>query len=163
MDIYPWIVLLHVVGAFMFAIAHGVSAFGAFSIRAARQDPGRVRAFLEVSGYSLGVMYVGLLMLLVGGIWAGIHGGHFGRGWIWAAVVILVVIIGVMYAMASRFYAGVRTAVGLPSQTDKNPTGPGASPEALATLLDNRRPEILAAIGGLGFLVILWLMVVKPF
>jgi hypothetical protein len=163
MEIYPWIVLLHVVGAFVFAIAHGVSAFSAFAIRAARQDPNRVRAFLEVSGYSLGAMYVGLLMLLVGGVWAGIAGDHFGRGWIWAALVLLVVIIVVMYAMASRFYGEARTAVGLPSQTEKNPTGPGASPEALAALLDNRRPEVLVTIGGLGFLVILWLMVVKPF
>jgi hypothetical protein len=163
MEIYPWIVLLHVVGAFLFAIAHGVSGFAAFAIRAGRTDPVRVRAVLEVSGYSLGAMYVGLLMLLVGGVWAGIYGGHFGRGWIWAALVLLVAIIVVMYAMASRFYGEARTAVGLPSQTEKNPTGPGASPEALAALLDNRRPELLVTIGGVGFLVILWLMVVKPF
>jgi hypothetical protein len=163
MEIYPWIVLLHVAGAFVFAIAHGVSGFTAFAIRADRHDPVRVRALLELSGHSLAAMYVGLLMLLVGGIWAGISGDHFARGWIWAAVAILVVIIVVMYAMASRFYGEVRTAVGLPSQSEKHPTGPGASPEALAALLDNRRPEILVTIGGVGLLIILWLMVVKPF
>lgn len=163
MEPYPWIVLLHVVGAFVFAIAHGVSAFSAFAIRAARQDPARVRAFLEVSGYSIGAMYVGLLMLLVGGIWAGIYGGHFSRGWIWTALVILVVVIAAMYAMATRYYGQVRIAAGLPSSVVKEPGGGAASSEALAALLDNRRPEILATIGGLGFLVILWLMVVKPF
>lgn len=163
MEPYPWIVLVHVVGAFAFAIAHGVSAFSAFAIRAARHDPNRVRAFLEVSGYSIGAMYVGLLVLLVGGVWAGIHGGHFGRGWIWTALVILVVVIAAMYAMATRFYGQARHAVGLPSQIDKDPAGPGASTEALAALLDNRRPEALATIGGVGLLVILWLMVVKPF
>lgn len=162
MDIYPWIVLLHIVGAFLFAIAHGVSGFAAFAIRAAKGDPARVRTLLEVSGYSLGAMYVGLLMLLVGGIWAGIYGGHFGRAWIWVAIVVLVVVIGAMYAMASRYYAQVRQAVGLPSMLDKEPSS-GASPADLDALLSNRRPEILTAVGGVGLLVLLWLMVVKPF
>ena len=162
MELYPWIVLLHVVGAFVFAIAHGVSGFAAFAMRAARHEPDRVKVLLEISGYSLGVMYVGLLMLLIGGIWAGISGDHFGRGWIWAAIVVLVVVIGAMYAMASRHYALVRNAVGLPSIVDKAPTGP-ASAEVLAGLLDTRRPEILVTIGGVGLLVLLWLMVVKPF
>ena len=162
MEFYPWIVLLHVVGAFLFAISHGVSGFAAFSIRAAKRDPDRVKALLEVSGYSLGTMYLGLVLLLIGGIWAGISGGHFGRGWIWTAIVVLVVVIVAMYVMASRYYAQVRQAVGLPSTLDKEPSS-GSSPADLEALLTNRRPEILATIGGVGLLVLLWLMVVKPF
>lgn len=162
MELYPWIVLLHIVGAFVFAISHGVSGFAAFAIRAARQDAPRVRALLELSGYSLGTMYVGLLMLLVGGIWAGIYANHFARGWIWAALVVLVLITVAMYAMATRYYARVRQAVGLPSSLDKEPAG-SAPAGSLEALLDNRRPEALITIGGVGLLVILWLMVVKPF
>ena len=37
MDWYPWIVLAHVIGAFGFILAHGVSAFVAFRIRADRR------------------------------------------------------------------------------------------------------------------------------
>lgn len=162
MELYPWIVLLHVVGAFLFVIAHGVSAFAAFAIRSAKTDPSRVRALLEMSGTSLGVMYIGLLMLLVGGIWGGIAGGHFARGWIWTAIIVLVVVTVAMYAMASRYYALVRNAVGLPSMVDKEPTG-SASPDELAALLTNRRPEALVTIGGVALLVLLWLMVLKPF
>ena len=162
MEIYPWIVLLHVVGAFVFAISHGVSGFAAFAIRAARRDPVRVRALIELSGYSLGAMYIGILMLLVGGTWAGIYAGHFSRGWIWAAIVLLVLIMGLMYALASRHYARVRQAVGLPSMLDKEPAAASATPVSLEVLLANRQPEILATIGGVGLLVILWLMVVKP-
>jgi hypothetical protein len=161
-ELYPWIVLLHIVGAFLFAISHGVSAFAAFAIRDAKHDAIRVRTLVDVSGYSLGTMYVGLLLLLVGGIWAGIYGGHFSRGWIWAALVLLVVVIVAMYAMASRFYGQVRNAVGLPSMTDKAPAG-SAPPEVLDALLTNRRPEALLGIGAVGLLLILWLMVVKPF
>jgi len=162
MDPYPWIVLLHIVGSFVFAISHGVSGFVAFALRAARQDPARVRALLELSGYSLGAMYVGLLMLLVGGIWAGIYANHFARGWIWAALVLLILITVAMYAMATRYYARVRQAVGLPSSLDKEPVAV-ASLESPEALLANRRPEVLVTIGGVGLLLILWLMVVKPF
>jgi hypothetical protein len=67
-----------------------------------------------------------------------------------------------MYAMATRYYAKVRQAVGLPSSLDKEPVAVASleSPEALLT---NRRPEVLVTIGGVGLLLILWLMVVKPF
>lgn len=162
MDPYPWIVLLHIVGAFVFAISHGVSGFAAFAIRASRQDPVRVRALLELSGYSLGSMYLGFVMLLVGGIWAGIYANHFARGWIWAALAILVLVAVAMYVMATRYYARVRQAVGLPSALDREPAGSGPV-EPLDVLLANRRPEALVTIGGAGLLVILWLMVVKPF
>jgi hypothetical protein len=162
MEIYPWIVLLHIVGAFVFAVAHGVSTFAAFAIRAAKRDPGRVRTLVELSGSSLGAMYVGLVMLLIGGIWAGMYAGYFARGWIWAAIVVLVVVVAAMYLMGSRYYARVRQAVGLPSMVEKEPAG-AAGPELLDPLLTNRVPEILMAIGGVGLLVLLWLMVVKPF
>ena len=39
---------------------------------------------------------------------------------------------------------------------------PPIEPEALAVYLDSRVPDILAAIGGLGLLVLVWLMVMKP-
>lgn len=35
MEWYPWVVLAHVIGAFGFVFAHGVSAFVAFRLRAA--------------------------------------------------------------------------------------------------------------------------------
>jgi hypothetical protein len=41
----------------------------------------------------------------------------------------------------------------------------GAPPiavEDLSRRLDNRRPEILAAVGGIGLLILTWLMVLKP-
>ena len=40
-------------------------------------------------------------------------GSWFGQAWIWAAIVVLVVIIALMYALASRYYGQVREAVGL--------------------------------------------------
>ena len=164
MDLYPWVVLTHVLAAFGFAMAHGVSVFAAFSMRSSN-DPAAVRTLLGVSGMSIGALYISLLVLLVAGIAAAIMGGWFGRGWPWAAIVVVVVIVIAMYAMASRYYANIRSAVGLPSTNDKKgePPPPPVSDEELARLLDTRRPEALAAIGFGGFVVLVWLMELKPF
>ena len=46
------------------------------------------------------------------------------------------------------------------------PTDPDPAPlpiDEVAALLDTKRPELLALIGGGGFLVILYLMMFKPF
>jgi hypothetical protein len=67
--------------------------------------------------------------------------------------------------MASRYYATVRSAVGLPSMNDKkgDPPPTPKSREELMTILDTRRPEALAAIGFGGFVILVWLMELKPF
>jgi hypothetical protein len=155
MDLYPWVVLVHVVAAFLFAIAHGVSAFVSFRLRAER-EPARVRALLDLSGSALGTMYGALVVLLVAGIAAGITRDWFARLWIWAALATLIVVVVLMYALASRYYASVREAVGVRSIST-----PKGAPDP--TPVDSRRPDVIAGIGFAGFVVILWLMVVKPF
>ena len=161
---YGWLVLLHIVGAFVFVMGHGVSMWVSFQVRSER-DPTRIRTLLELSSRSLGMVYGGLLLLLLGGIVAGIVGNWFGRGWIWASLATLVLITVLMYAIATRYYAAVRQAVGLPTyNAPKNAPPPApASAEELDRLLDSRRPDLIALVGGIGLLVILWLMVMKPF
>ena len=164
MDLYPWLVYLHIAGAFLFVLAHGVSALVAFRLRAER-DAGRMTALLELSRASLGVMYVGLLTLLVAGIVAAINRNWFSQGWPWAAIVVLLGVTVAMYALASRYYAGIRQALGLPSMNDKKGDAPPQPRpvEDVIPLLDTRRPEQIAIVGFAGLLVILWLMVLKPF
>jgi hypothetical protein len=163
-EFYPWLVLLHVVGAFGFVLSHGVSAYMAIALRRER-DPARIRALLDLSSVSLGGMYGSLALLLIAGIAAGIVGGWFGRAWIWLALVTLVIVIVAMYAMASRYYGELRSAVGLPSYRDQKggPPPAPASPETVAAMLASPIPGAILAVGLIGLLVILWLMVVKPF
>jgi hypothetical protein len=163
-DWYPWIKLLHVIGAFGFVLAHGASAFAAIRIRDER-EPARVAALLDMSGISLGLMYVSLLVLLGAGIAAGFIGGFWGRAWIWVAIGVLALVIGAMYPLGSQHYANVRRAVGIKAYTDPKDAPPPEpmAPAELETLLASNRPYLLAVVGGIGLLVILWLMVVKPF
>jgi len=159
---YAYIVLLHVVGAFVFALAHGVSI--AVSLRLSGvTDREEMRGLLSLSQLAVGGLYVGLVLLLSGGVWAGFAGNHWGHAWIWTALAILVVIIVAMYAIATPFYSRMRVAAGVttdPAMLER--FGPIDADE-LAAMAASRRPVALAAIGGIGLLLILWLMVVKPF
>lgn len=129
------------------------------------RDPARIRLLLDLSGRSLGLVYGSLVTLLIAGIVAGIMGGHFARGWPWAAIVVLAVTIGLMYGLASRYYGRIREAVGIRSyMTPKDAPDPTpASPEELAALLDSRRPDVIAIVGVVALLILLWLMYFKPF
>jgi hypothetical protein len=161
----PWIVFIHIAGAFGFVLSHGASAFVSFRVRAER-DPARIGALLDLSSSTLGVMYTSLLVVLVAGILAAIVGGYFnGRFWPWAAIITLVVVAGAMYPLATQYYAQIRRGLGqrVYGMKPNDPDPVPLEPAALAALLDNRRPEAIAAVGVIGLLVLLWLMVLKPF
>src|SRR5258705_81433 len=102
-SMYEWIVLLHIVGAFVFVLSHGVAVFVAYELPKQR-DSGRIVALLDVSGTSLNGAYLGLLLLLIGGIWAGIYRDWFKSTWIWAALVVFVLITVVMYLVATPYF-----------------------------------------------------------
>lgn len=164
MDLYPWIVFGHIAGAFIFAMSHGVGAWSSFRLDRER-DPASVRALLELMSESLSGVYVGLLALLVFGIWAGIIAGHFARGWIWAALILVIAIAVAMYLMATRYYAGLREAVGLRTQqTEKDAPDPIPVGQAELDAMLARNPSAaLAGVGFGGLALILFLMVLKPF
>jgi uncharacterized membrane protein len=157
MDLYPWFVFAHLFGLVLFAISHGASAFMAFRLRTAR-DAKVVTALLEVGSMSLGPMYIGLLLLIVGGLGAAWTANLWGQQWIIASIVVFVVVLVAMWAVASPYYMNLRKAI-----AEVGPDGtPTMSPDALAAQLDSRRPEILMAVGTIGLLLLVWLMVIKP-
>ncbi len=131
---YQWFVFTHLVGLVIFLFAHGASAFTTYQIRGMR-DPAIVSGYLQVSLIATRVAYIGLLLLLVGGAGAATSNGFWSQVWVFGSVIVLIVVIVTM---------------------------PPISGEARAAYLDSRRPDILGAIGGLGLLVIVWPMVMKP-
>ena len=159
--LYPWLVFAHLVGAFGFALAHGVSAAVALRLTREREIE-RVRALLELSQMATGGMYVALTLLLIGGVSAAFVAGLWGRGWIWAATATLVFVVFFMYARASRYYGELRGAVGMVNYQRRDaPLAVDA--DEMARLLASPRGYELAGVGGLGLLVIVWLMYFKPF
>jgi amino acid transporter len=159
-----WIVFLHVLGAFMFVAGHGVSMYSVFAVRKER-DRGRLAALLDLSGWSLAVAGIGLLVLLVSGIVAGIVLQSFGPWWIWISLALLVGIGILMTPIGGTYLRNLRIAIGQrprnakPGDPDPVPVSDGelAAPQA------SSRPEQLLAIGAGGFIVIVYLMMFRPF
>lgn len=158
--LYPWLVFIHIAGVVLFVAAHGVSMFAAFSIRGQR-DPRAVAVLLTASKRAVGLAYLGLLLLVIGGVGAGIGLGVMDRIWIIGSIVLLVAVMSAMYGIATTYYVGIRTLVG-----DGLERGDDASPlvdrHVLEARLDTRRPEALVLIGGSGLAILVWLMVFKP-
>ena len=163
-SLYNWVVFAHVAGAFAFVLAHGVSAGVALRLRQERELP-RIQALLDLSNVATQGLYIGLVILLIGGITAAFMAGLWGRGWIWAAIALLVALIAFMYVRATPYYGAVRRAAGLGYYIiGKGGGGPEpVNTGDLARLLGSSRATELTAVGTIGLLLIVWLMVMKPF
>lgn len=154
---YEWWVFLHILGVFGFLLGHGVSVGVTFRLRRER-DPGRVNALLELSGSSLIIFFYGLLVLVVAGVVAGFLGKWWDEGWIWTALGVLVGISVAMSVLARPYYKRVRlVAEAMASGSE------AVTEDQFVAILRSPLPLVIAAIGFAGLLVLLWLMMFKPF
>jgi amino acid transporter len=153
--VYQSIVLAHVLTAFAFVFAHGTSFFTIARLRRERH-PDQLRLLLDVSKSSLNVANLAGIALILLGIWAGIEGGWWnnGRMWLWTAVIVLIIVIVLMTVLISRHTYPLRDALA---------KEPGPSPDDLERMLSTSQPMIGSVVGSLGPVVIIWLMMTKPF
>ena len=163
MDVYPWVVIAHVFFVIIAFGAHGTSAFAMFQARR-ETDRARLAAVLDLSGASLAVAGVGLILALLLGIIAAIMGGHFGRLWPWAAIGVVVVVFGVMTPVGANPMSDLRKALGLPGRGDKpgEARAPGSNADVAAAQA-RLRPDLLSIIGVGAIAILVWLMEAKPF
>ena len=136
---HRWWVFLHIAGAFGFLMAHGVSAYVTLRLPKER-DPARVSQLLELSASSVGFMWNSIGLLLIGGIAAGFTGQFWGQGWIWAAIVILVVVMAAMYAMGTTWAKRLRTISGAMVEGTEAVSRP-----QFEEILRSKRPYTIAA------------------
>ena len=153
---YRWWVFLHLAGVFGFLLAHGASVSVLFRLRKER-DREKIRELLQFSGSTVRLFYVSLLVLVIGGVGAGLQAHWFKQKWIWEAIGVLVVVTVAMIVVARPYYRRIAEA------TELRPSGvPRVSDEDLATRLKSSTATIVALLGFGGLLVILWLMIFKP-
>ena len=148
-----WWTYLHLAGAFGFLAAHGVAVAVALRLRRER-DPARCRAFLDLSRSTRPWMYVSLLVLIVAGVVRGFQLHAWSQGWIWAALGLLIAMLVAAFPLAVPYYVRVRRAVA---------EGADTPPDRLEALLRSPRPLVILWVETAGLLVILWLMIFKPF
>lgn len=164
MELYPWVVLTHVVAAFVFILGHGVSGFVAFRVRT-EPDRAKLATLLELSQGSYPLTFAALLVAIVTGIAAAIMGGHFSQVWPWAAIGVLVGVTAAMTPVATFPMTSLRRGLGMPTRDDlKKGIVPEAVSDAeLVVLRSKLRPDLVAAIGLIGLVALVWLMQAKPF
>ncbi|MGE5334921.1 MAG: hypothetical protein ACM3N4_09505 [Nitrososphaerota archaeon] len=164
---YSTLVFLHVVGILGFLTAHGVAVAIAFKVRGERSVE-RLRALLDLSSAMRATGIISLLLFLVSGIIAGFMGDWWGQVWIWASLGLLVVIGIAMNVLGSRPLNRIRQLTQpVPAKASARAADPALAPLAddqqIASILAATHPLLLTVIGGGGTVLILWLMMAKPF
>jgi hypothetical protein len=167
-DLAPFhreIVFVHIIGVFVFLLAHGVSAGVLLRLRFER-NPHAVRTLVDLSARSIGVMGIGATMWFFGGILAGFSGNFWtgGQLWIWASLIIAIAVIALMTPMGKFYLNRVRAAVGVdPKGKPGQVVAVEPDPAELDAAIASGRPLLLAIIGIATVVVLTWLMMYKPF
>jgi len=119
----------------------------------------------DMSGYMWLVMILSLLVLLIVGVVISFMGNWWSMGWTWASLALSLGITIWMFVIGQGTYHPMRKAFGLPymQKGKEMPSEEPVSEEERQALVAKTRPwEILLVSYG-GFVVILWLMMFKPF
>jgi uncharacterized membrane protein len=147
--LYVWLKFIHILSVGVFLFVHGIAGGLGFLLRAAPVSAG-TRPLLNVSRITGQASYPLLLLILISGIWMA-FAGSFGRTvWPWAALGILIVTIAFMGYIARPYYMAREAAK----------SGDDA---AVAAQLSKAMPELAGGVGALAVVLILALMVFKPF
>ena len=162
--LYKIIVFLHVVSTFAFLLSHGAAVSMSFALKRER-DPQKIKTLLDLSNTSNPLMLWTLLSTIVFGVIAGFQLHWWKFGWIWASLVLLVIIVFLMARLGAEVYGEARKVAGLPYKIKGKPfpPEPPKSDEELFAVLEKSNPVLLTIIGYGGYAVIAWLMLVKPF
>ncbi len=159
-----WLIFLHVLGVLTFFLAHGASAAMAFKIRK-ETDFARIRAMLDLS-WSTGILVVvSFLVMGLTGIILPFLIHIWNRGYIWASIVLMLVVFIYMAVFNETHYKQLRRLVGLPYMKGSKqlPAEPPSSPEEVAELLAKSSVTGLVVVGYIIPAIVLWLMIFKPF
>jgi uncharacterized membrane protein len=121
------------------------------------REPQQVAGILQLSAATVTAFYVSTLVLLVGGIGAGVAGQWFDQGWIWVSIGLLAAVGVFMFPIARKHFRRIRMVLELME------TGTAVSRDDFARVLGAGNPAMTAGTGFVGIMLILYLMVLKPF
>jgi len=153
---YGWWKFIHLAGVVGFVAAHGTSMAATVLMRRIR-EPQQVSGILQLSAATVSAFYVSTVVLLAGGIGAGVQGGGVGQGWIWVSLGVLIGVGVLMFPMARGHFRRIRMVLELMD------TGTAVSREDFTRVLTSGSPVLTAGTGFVAILFIVYLMVLKPF
>lgn len=140
MTAYNGLLFLHIAGLGLFLVGHGYAG-----ITALTRNSALLRSQLLVDRFAM----PGLLLVVVTGIALGFMGGWWRAGWLWTAIVILVVVSVGMGFMSVPYHRARKAQI--------------AGDEAGTAVYARARPDVLAWMGSVALFLIIFLMILKPF
>jgi hypothetical protein len=156
-----WLVLAHVAAALGLMLAHGVHTTVMWRFRR-EPDPEIALAFFRVVPRTT-LIRVLLVLIVLTGVAGGFVSQYWGQGWIWTSLVLLALISEAMRRWGGGYYgrisAAAETAIAARTADPDSSTWQVGYDAARLSW----HPAGVSAIGLGGLLVILWLMVLKPF
>jgi hypothetical protein len=153
---YKVVLYLHVLSVLALLATHGVSMVVLYRIRPER-DRKKILDLITLSGETTLPMYISLGGIILFGVLAGLDGQFFDEAWIWVSIVLLLLVVGLMTAVAKPYFARIKEACQV------RPSGvPRVSDEELGQILGGGTAHLITAIGAIGLLAILYLMLFKP-
>jgi len=163
-SLYEWIRFLHMVAAISFMVSHGTSIAISFRLKK-EEDVERIKTMLDISGSMWIAMILSLLVAGIAGIVLGFMLSWWSQWWIWVSIVLLVVITIWMFQVGQSTYHQLRKTLGMPYQAGgkEMPAQEPAPIEDSYALIARTRPGLMLLVGYGGFVVVIWLMMFKPF
>jgi hypothetical protein len=157
---YNWIVYLHVVVIFIFLIQHAAEIWVSFKLRQQKEPEGIFATYAFMPDNNVRNLRITYSLIIITGMAAGFITTWWRQGWMWTALAIMIVIIIVMRRVSDIYLNAVDA---IAETALKNKGDPSTPAKFVSDLKARREPEILSAISALGGLIILWLMMFKPF
>ena len=159
-----WLVFLHVLSAITFFLAHGAAAAMVFKVRS-ETDYARIRAMLDLSVSTFQVYMLSFVIMGLTGLTMPFLIHIWNKVWIWLSIILILFVTVWMGLVNEKQIKQLRRLVGLPYMQGFNefPAEPASSPEEVAALLKKINPTQWALVGYGIPMVVLWLMIFKPF
>ena len=157
---YNWVVYLHVTVIFIFLIQHAAEIIVTFKLREQKEPEGTFATYAFMPDNNSRNLRITYSLIIVTGAVAGFMSTWWKQGWMWSALGVMILIWVVMTRVAPNYLNAVDaiTDLALKNRDDKS-----AIDKFRSDLKARREPEIMTVTSVIGGLIILWLMMFKPF
>jgi len=157
---YLWVVYLHVIVIFLFLIQHAVDIFVTFRLRDQKEPDGIYATYSFMLDNNTRNLRITFSLIILTGIAAGFISTWWKQGWMWTALGVMILIWIIMKRVAPVYLTAVDN---IAESAMKNKADPTAIEKFRKDLQARREPEIMAGTSVFGLLIIVWLMMFKPF
>ena len=157
---YNWVVFLHVTVIFIFLIQHAAEIIVTFKLREQKEPEGIFATYSFMPNNNSRNLRITYSLIILTGAVAGFMSVWWKQGWMWSALGVMILI----WIAMVRFGGNYLTAVdAITERALKNKDDESAIEKFRQDLKSRREPEIMTITSVIGMLIILWLMMFKPF